>query len=598
MSNPSFENIDLWLFELAEGNLTDAQIEQLEMFILQHPELDIERDAWDFAKVKKNEVQYTNTDQHIRRRPVALYTAAGVTAVFFLTFLGCYQYLDLNPTETHQVIAKKTSKGPSRIESNEIDEMRSEINELKQQVAELKELNEELINEKNGGYLSNSSTRSEIGNEAIEGSSAGSSSGLVFSESGINRGTETNFSGSQSGNGFAVSGGTEGQEYLNNAITASSLENSAGTYDRSASDYEIRMLKPRKATIIDYEPGWQRSAQSSNSSKKSGGKDMHLSFKSKLDRMARSVQRMMDNPIALKNSRDPHYHVPGVLPQDVNFGAVGTLLTTRVQTMSRIQWLGQPNQQLMNQLAVDGYSYGVRGGFGIQLNHTMYKDGAIHVGDVALTYSPKFSITNVISVEPSVRFKMGNKLIDHKKMEGVTNVEMDRGNVFDYYANGATPYGNNLWYKDLGAGIMVNTKWFFVGIQGDNLFHHKDDIYSNDITNQHVASTEVFATVGTDWESRTEKMMLSPYFVFHQNDQLTEGWLGMNFRWNWITVGGAISTDLEPAASIGLKFKHFAITYNGDYVNSSMLGNKSLSHQVSLRVLGKTNRVGRRILSY
>ena len=49
MSKPSFSNIDLWLFELAEGNLSPEQVKQLEMFLLQYPELDVERDVWEMC---------------------------------------------------------------------------------------------------------------------------------------------------------------------------------------------------------------------------------------------------------------------------------------------------------------------------------------------------------------------------------------------------------------------------------------------------------------------------------------------------------------------------------------------------------------------
>ena len=49
MSNPSFSNIDRWLFELNEGNLSPEQVHQLKVFLLQHPELDIDKNMWELA---------------------------------------------------------------------------------------------------------------------------------------------------------------------------------------------------------------------------------------------------------------------------------------------------------------------------------------------------------------------------------------------------------------------------------------------------------------------------------------------------------------------------------------------------------------------
>ncbi len=70
MSNPSFSNIDLWLFELTEGNLSPSQVEQLKTFLLLHPELDVDKDVWESARLKKSNVVYTRKESLKRDRPV------------------------------------------------------------------------------------------------------------------------------------------------------------------------------------------------------------------------------------------------------------------------------------------------------------------------------------------------------------------------------------------------------------------------------------------------------------------------------------------------------------------------------------------------
>jgi type IX secretion system PorP/SprF family membrane protein len=273
------------------------------------------------------------------------------------------------------------------------------------------------------------------------------------------------------------------------------------------------------------------------------------------------------------------------------------MLSTRIQTLSRLQWYGQENELFQNQLAVDGYVYGIRGGIGLQVNHNWYKRGGINVSNFALTYSPKISISRTISLEPSLRFKMGNKALTASKMQGVNAVEIDRGIARDYYTNEAGPIGKQLWYKDLGAGLMVNTEWFFAGVQVDNMLRHRDNIYQQDYNNPRRAGNHFIASFGTDWVSRSKKLGLSPYVVYQNNEKLSEAWLGANFRWEWFTVGASISSKIEPAASLGMKFKHFALTYNADYTKSDMTGRSGLSHQVSIRFVSKPSKMGRRLLN-
>ena len=90
MSNTSFSNIERWLFELLEGNLSPEQIAQLETFLLQHPELDVDKDVWAQAKVDQREYVYQHQDKLIRRRPVGLYSAVGFFTIALLVSLSIY----------------------------------------------------------------------------------------------------------------------------------------------------------------------------------------------------------------------------------------------------------------------------------------------------------------------------------------------------------------------------------------------------------------------------------------------------------------------------------------------------------------------------
>ena len=52
MNNPNFENIDRWLFDYVEGNLSSKQESMLENYILNHPELEVDLDMWRMSNIK------------------------------------------------------------------------------------------------------------------------------------------------------------------------------------------------------------------------------------------------------------------------------------------------------------------------------------------------------------------------------------------------------------------------------------------------------------------------------------------------------------------------------------------------------------------
>lgn len=548
MSNPSFSNIDRWLFELVEGNLTPEQVQQLEAFLLQHPELDVDKDVWELAKVEPTEVVYPNQDKFIRRKPVGLYMMAGFVSMAIFVAIGINEF-----------IGSGTDQGQLLAQDSEQSNLQSEF-------------------KKNGVvYSGKYNTSGKTNGSNIEQSLDNSSEYASI----LNDVDLVQFRSALSGL----------QNELNqyNALTNIGYDEIDPTLTNTEEDLhhvnkngEIETL-PAEEIEVSVSREWK--SASFGSGQRYAKSSVNESFSSKFSRTMRLIGRMMDNPVALKNLKDPNFSVPGLSSLDINNGLTGTLPATRIQTMSRLQWPGKENEMLSNQLSIDGYAYGIRGGIGVQFNNQYYGNGQIMNSNVALTYSPKISVSRNILIEPSMRFKMGNKSINEDKITGSGLAEMERDNVHEFYPTGVNPIGKQLWYRDLGLGMMVNTKWFFAGIQTDNLFRHYDNIYSGDQSSNRRQGTHLILTAGTDYESKREIIGLSPYIVYQQQENLKELWMGTNARISWFTFGAAVSDKMDAVASLGLRFDRFAISYSADYINSSMWNQRLLSHQVTLKYI-------------
>jgi type IX secretion system PorP/SprF family membrane protein len=558
MSNPSFSNIDRWLFELMEGNLSPEQIAQLEAFMLRHPELDVDKDVWAQAKVDQQEFIYPYQDKFVRRRPLGLYSAIGFFTIALLTTLAVYT--NLNPNFTKDSV----------LSSNQL-QIENEKNEVIQKV--------------NSSNVKLSKKPDETTFQVV--SRAKPSLALKRSEIKV----ESNLS-------VVLSADRNRKKAKStHSLNENKKSNVELVIAENPLNSRVNKLVALKASLIDVGEAGVTNESNTKRAVRFAKTGYKVSLGSRMHKLGRSLQRMLDNPVALRNQRDPYYHVPGMQAMDINFGAVGTMLATRFQTVTRTQWLGEENQQITNQLSLDGYSYGMRGGIGFQMNHSYYGNGGIENYHAALIYSPKFSVASSITVEPSLRFKMGSKVLNTENLTPGDLVEMDRFNTQGFFVDGSVPLGKQLWYKDLGIGLMVNTKWFYAGIQGDNLFKHYDNIYSSSGVNPRRVGNHFVATIGTDYESIRKTITVSPYIVYQQQENLREAWLGSNVRLKWLTIGAALSSNYEPAASLGLKFRHFAITYNADLTKSQMLNQKVWSHQLTLRFVTKPSRIGQRLLN-
>ncbi len=556
MSNPSFENIDRWLFELTEGNLSPEQEAQLEAFLMQHPELDIERDMWDMAHVNISHNGYQNKKQLEKRRRILPYIiGASAACVGIISFI---MFNNLTNNE-NQFLG-------SRRNMHKIHSSNGKVNVKYAPVGVHN--NKPLKDKDTAAAEKNTMNVAMIANTNVS----------TYSDTVLRNNNLSNFNSASNETLFGM---------RDEALTDSRLPHLA------LNDLDLSLYSKH----IDF----KRSKANPSVVQEEKNKSFDLSFgnlgiKSKAKRFVKNIDNAMKNPVALINLKDNWYQVPGLTPTDVNFATVGSILSTRIQTSTRLQWFGNDNQQFSNQIAVDAYAHELKGGIGFQMNHNFYGNGGIQNYNAALIYSPKIPFSANFVLEPSVRFKMGTKQLNPENLGNISQVEFDRFNAIDYYTNGSNPIGRTLWYRDVGAGLMVNTKWFYASFQADNLMQHYDNIYSAEIENPRKAPYHYMASFGGEYMSKKRTMSLSPYLVYQHFGNLEELWGGVNYRYKWLRLGAAVSSNMEPSASLGLRFNYFTLMYSADYTKSALLNKSLLSHQLTLRFNTKPCRIGQRIL--
>lgn len=556
MSKPSIENIDRWLFDYQEGNLSASQVADLEHFMLNHPDLDVDVDAWKSAEVlaegvpayvpAANLYKTTNTSYY--------YIGAGAVAVALTVLIGFNSFF--TPSSTYFML-------PLNIAKTEIQGIKEDLLTLeddnfttnKQHDAQ-KQYDNQKFN------LKEASARNEKTSPKL----------LVQHKSPI----------------------TSGTPYLKKSIelTQTSINNPTFTY----SSLDLHTFKteelPEVIASINIIPETSRKSKTTFSTVKTS-----KSLMSRLSDMSRKVKKMADQPVALRNAKDPYFHAPMMTGFNANFGMVGTKLRNRFQATSRMQWFGKENQQFMNIVSWDNYIYELRGGVGVDVMYSDYNEGSLQNTSVGLTYSPKISVSKNVSIEPAFRFKMGVMDLNTSSPIVGRDIELHRQQVRGVFADGSAPIGSQLWYRDIGAGLLINTKWFYAGVNVDNLRGHYDNIYSADISAKHSAPAHITSIIGTDFKPRGKSMIYSAYLMHQKFDQLNEIWAGGNVEWKGISIGAGVNNHLDFGASLGINTKSFSIHYNMDYLDSRLLDGQFISHQLTMRIMLKPNRFAKRFFN-
>ena len=586
MSSPSFSNIDRWLFEWNEGNLSSEQIEQLKLFLLLHPELEFDKDSWENARVSSDFIAYPHSEKLKRKQRIAPFFLTSSVALLFIVALSTTYWM----SSPSKLAYKRGAMRKERV-SGQTKNLGNSLQELA--IVQSKKSSEKVRNQH---IETQSQEFNKIHSDQENSNAARMSKGVDQITSFIEVVDSVDFR-----NELEKYSNSNGESEV--VLNQSADLNLIGSIDSDKMLYNEMEIKNNEEYkfVIDSSSTNDLVLANGQSSElthhKLNGhvKRTDISLAMRWRKISRSVKRMMDNPVALKNVKDPIYLVPGMSPMDVNFGAAGKLLATRFQASSRAQWLSQEQQQMISQIAVDGYSYGMRGGLGIQLNHRYLGNGLYQDANAKIIYSPKISITREVTIEPSIRFTMGNKSINSNKLTPGMNLEVDRSKVVQFQSG--MPLGNSLWYRDLGAGLLINTKWFYIGGQIDNVMRHQDNMFDSNPNDVSRSSYHTVISAGTEYESIRKTSSISPYIVYQKEGDFEETWFGAQFRYHWLTAGISLSDQFEPAASIGIKFKQFMLVYGADYLQSAQMNNRSISHQLTIRFTTKPSRLAQRLLN-
>lgn len=559
MTSPNFENIDLWLFDYVEGNLSVYQKELLENYIRNHPELEIDLDMWNMSKMPVAEtLDHGVQIKKKRENRYAYYTTSILGAVIIL--------LIAKSNESYNLYLNKS------IQTSDL-----QINKSKNEVSkETYELNTE---------NANSAT------VKIESS-------IILNEIQITQ----RFSDSRLTN---VNPAPEQQEAMRsthrNTIFSKASKYTPDTKEMIEERIDVLALNPLKLPIqlkgiVNSESyssiELTQTSQASNK-KSSGLNGIRLNTRTLFNK----IDRVLSKSIAFSNYRDHFYMIPGIASNNINLSATGSTSQTRFLSTSRARWFGTSNEKLSQELSIDGYARSIRSGIGAQVNYDTYANGTIQDWNAALIFSPKIALSRNISLEPVARLKIGNKILDANKAEN-NSVSLYNHNNPQIFAFDTTQnIGRKLWYRDLDAGFTINTKVLYIGFQAENLLNHVENLYQNDQNSTNAIPTTYSLLAGTQYLSRNEKVSFHPYVYMRSNVNRTAYYTGFSFDLDKLFIGASYGSDDEYSGSLGLSLNRFALLVQTTRAYQPQLNQNLFTHQLTLRVNSPMSKKTRRYIT-
>lgn len=275
-----------------------------------------------------------------------------------------------------------------------------------------------------------------------------------------------------------------------------------------------------------------------------------------------SRQFSLKNPYGLRNSGDPYFVNPQFASaMNVNGGFAGAyngLRTTAAYYYS--------DGAHLSTLALDtrigkkfSIGIGLINNYGFTTNQTFNTEFA----SSRLIISPKIQLNKDVSLEPIV--SIGYAALS------------ERNTIF-------SGPGASFQKLQLGAGAMLNSQNFYMGVNFDNVTSAGLD-YNPSIFGD-PGTMRFTAVLGTDYKySPRSAGSFSPYLMLTQQGRQTNLWAGAKAKIGKFICGASYGNHGEAAAMIGLQTNTIRIGLYGDYRSSWYTPNKILSAGGTFRLL-------------
>ncbi len=556
---PTHENIDRWLFDYTEGNLSAEQEQQLELFLMNHPDLELDMDAWEMSKVDVAPMVFERKELLYKKRSYKPALALLSLLILFTTGISLLYSNQKQETQTTSINAQSDKKNTARTEQK-IANTTIKRTESDQSVSSV-----------NGPSLYTPvSTPYETTRKTTDHLSLNPST----EQGSLSRVELTNEST------HPVAEDPSDYRLSNSNVPISTME------------FERINLHTLKGMIVGgYRTDFKNEVLSVNAELDAA--EISLG---NID-LFKKIDQLLSKEIGLSNNQSYDYTMPGQSNLDLNFSSVGTTSQTRFQMISSIRSLENPAQfKLNNQLSLDAYSRNMRAGFGIQVNYDDFSTGLIRNGNFALIFSPKIALSRKISLEPAVRFKMGTHTLNEQKMVNESSVEYNTGQVNQFQFDPNLAIGRTLWYRDLDAGLTIHTPLFFLSGQITNIFKHNENIFSNNGETM-AASRKINLITGTQYISRNEKLIFAPYAIYQHSNYQQQLFGGFTFKAGKAQLGLSYGNLNTGSLSFGYVGKNFALIGQSGFGTLASTQQRTYTHQLTLRIHSSVSKKARRYIS-
>ncbi|MEN9967982.1 MAG: hypothetical protein RIR94_151, partial [Bacteroidota bacterium] len=395
---PTLDNIDQWLFDALEGNLSPSQEQALEDFIAQNPGFELEQEAWQKTTYSANPITFEPKAALYRKKRFGYKPVAAAAILLLLLALKAFISNQAEPSLSD----KQT--------------LTSSVRQTKTSATQAAATHSSSSNSHSSSISSvSTATHAQLTTPSLSTThslslSASPSPTLLPSPSPTP---------SLSTSAHALSLNSDQALVFDQTFNSLTPELVAAPVITTFSTVLLTLPTLPTEPISGYRTDLRFESLA--------GLETELEFKNSLRWPAlQRASQFAQKELGLSNNQSYDLLLPGKSNIDANISSVGTLSQLRFQSTSLARTGTSTAQNIMGQqFSLDGYSRGLRAGLGIQGNYKQYAGAAISDYEIGLIAAPKIAVNRFVILEPAARLRLGARYANAATLQTLSFIEFE-----------------------------------------------------------------------------------------------------------------------------------------------------------------------------
>ncbi|MCT4581449.1 MAG: type IX secretion system membrane protein PorP/SprF [Flavobacteriales bacterium] len=600
-------NIEKWMFDYFEDNLTQHERIELERFLEKNKQFEEEFEFW-------KESYHDNVEVPVYEVPEGLYKASlfnrkstvvalGVLLLGGILSVFGYHWINQSPELSSLMLDDKITE---YFQEDKVSSLTEEKVEQESFVIEAKD-SEDLREEAGTAEEISSLVKTTTENKAVDQGVVEHPKELLVHNAPVTTSFTSNNKGFRTSDERGEEKLVEQIGKVKNNVKPSAkrrLKNKETKFLQSllaegkVSPYHYQTNSTNERyTFLEFKrsPNRKRKANKDNVKTKSRNKEyleniaiistLFYKDKAKLrqKRRGKIIGRLKNEEIALINTHDPVFVLTNSNPTVNNLALVGGVGMPRIKTSLTNRWRGSVNEQNKAIITGDTYFSKLNAGVGIEAKVTEFTKQNYNSSSVGVTYSQRIQLKEKtsLSVGAKYAFNMHNYQDGNQSeapLELTQNyVSSIMGETQSSFAHIGHSFSTALWYD----GKMV-----YGGINFDNVKYIKNE---NNNANEFVEYINPFKfaiQLGTDYRRNVySAWVVSPQVNYRYQQGVSELWLGSVLKYKRLLagIGGSFSDAYK--LNIGVQGGNLRLIYGFDYAKSKLENQFYGTHELSFRYL-------------